>query len=111
MANGVAEILPNQPFTVRVINTSMKARRLPKRMVLGHALPHPKAMVALIENPDFSADPTEGDDEHARKELSPMEYGLQKDPPPLPDRPDVEGILGRRPCNWATYQRQIVQRY
>jgi hypothetical protein len=91
MANGVAVILPTQPFTVRVVNTSMKIRRLPKGMVLGHALPHPTAMVALIEDPDFSEDATEGDDTHARKELSPMEYGLQKDPPPLPDRPDVEG--------------------
>jgi hypothetical protein len=41
MANGVAEILPTQSFTVRVVNTSMKIRRLPKGMVLGHALPHP----------------------------------------------------------------------
>jgi hypothetical protein len=48
-------------------------------------------MVALIEEPDVSEDPTEGDNEHARNELSPMDYGLQKDPPPLPDRPDVEG--------------------
>jgi hypothetical protein len=91
MANGVAEILPNQPFTVRVVNTSTKARRLPKRMVLGHALPHPTAMVALIEDLDVSEDPNEGDNEHARKELSPMEHGLKRDPPPLPDRPDVEG--------------------
>jgi hypothetical protein len=91
MANGVAEIFPNQPFTLRVINTSTKTRRLPKRMVLGHALPHPTAMVALIEDQDVSEDPIEGDNEHARKELSPMEYGIQRDPPPLPDRPDVEG--------------------
>jgi Reverse transcriptase (RNA-dependent DNA polymerase) len=91
MANGVAEILPTQPFTVRVVNTSLKIRRLPKGMVLGHALPHPTAMVALIEDPEASEDPTDGDNEHARKELSPMEYGLQKDPTPLPDRPDVEG--------------------
>jgi hypothetical protein len=82
----VAEIFPNQPFTVRVVNTSTKTRRLPKIMVLGHAIPHPKAVVALIEDPDVSEDPIGGDDEHARKELSPMEYGLQRDPPPLPDR-------------------------
>jgi hypothetical protein len=91
MANGVAEILPNQPFTVRVVNTSVNIRRLPKGMVLGHALPHSTAMVALIEDPDVSEGPTDGDKEHARKELSPMDYGLQWDPPPLPDRPDVEG--------------------
>jgi hypothetical protein len=92
MANGVAEILPTQPFTVWVVNTSLKIRWLPKGMVLGHALPHPTAMVALIEDPDVSEDPTDGDNERARKELNPMEYGLQRDPPPLPDRPDVEGI-------------------
>jgi hypothetical protein len=90
MANGVAENLPTQPFTVRVVNNSMKIRRLPKGMVLGHALPHPTAMVALIKDQDVSEDSTDGDNEHARKELSPMEYGLQRDPPLLPDRPDVE---------------------
>jgi hypothetical protein len=50
MANGVAEILPNQPFTIRVVNTSMKIRRLPKGMVLGHAVPYPTEMAALIED-------------------------------------------------------------
>jgi hypothetical protein len=49
MSNGLAESLPNQPFTIRVVKTSMKIRRLPKGMVLGHALPHQTAMVALIE--------------------------------------------------------------
>jgi hypothetical protein len=48
-------------------------------------------MVALIEDPDVSEDPTGGDDEFASKELSPMEYGLQRDLPPLTDRPDVDG--------------------
>jgi hypothetical protein len=81
----------NQPFTIRVVNTLMKIRRLPKGMVLGHALPHPTARVALTEYSDVSGDPTEGDDKHARKELYPMENGLQRDPPPLPDRPDVDG--------------------
>jgi hypothetical protein len=61
MANGAAEILPTQPFTVRVVNTLLKIRRLPKGMVLGHALPHPTAMVALIEDPDVSEDSTDGD--------------------------------------------------
>jgi hypothetical protein len=44
MENGVAEILPNQPFTIRVVNTSMKIRRLQKGMVLGHALTHPTGL-------------------------------------------------------------------
>jgi hypothetical protein len=91
MANGVAEILPNQPFTVRVVNTSTKTRRLPKGMVLGHAIPHPTAILARIEDPDVSEDPTGGDDEHAKEELSPMYNELQSEPPPLPDRPDVDG--------------------
>jgi hypothetical protein len=39
-ANRVAEILPNQPFTVRVVNTSTETRRLPKRMVLGMLQKH-----------------------------------------------------------------------
>jgi hypothetical protein len=33
-----------------VVNTSLKERRLPKKMVLGHALPHPKGIVALVDN-------------------------------------------------------------
>jgi hypothetical protein len=111
MAHGVADILPTQPFTVRVVNTSMKIRRLPKGMVIGHALPHPSAMVALIEDPDVSEDPTDCDNEHARKELSPMDYGLQGTRRRYPTAPMSRGILGMRPCNWTTYQWQIVQRY
>ena len=104
MANGVAEIWPNQPFTVRVVNTSMKTRRLPKGMILGHALPHPTAMVALIEDPEvaqaetstpppseISKDYTAGDHGRAGEELSPMEYGLHGSPQPLPAHPEVEG--------------------
>jgi hypothetical protein len=83
MANRVAEIWPNQPFTVRVINTSMKIHRLPKGMVLGHALPHPTSMMALIEDTDVvdvpetetppsSQDFTVGDQEQVRENLSPM---------------------------------------
>jgi hypothetical protein len=102
MANGVVEIWPNQPFNVRVLNTMMKTHRLPKGMVLGHALPHPKSMVALIadtdvmdvpetETPPSSQDSTVGDQEQVQENLSPMEYGLERDPPPLPDRTNVEG--------------------
>jgi hypothetical protein len=102
MANGVAEIWPNQPFTVRVINTSMKSHRLPKGMVLGHALPHPTSMMALIADTDFvdapetetpssSQNSTVEDQEQGKESLSPMEYGLERNTPPLPDRPEVEG--------------------
>jgi hypothetical protein len=71
-------------------------------MVLGHALPHPTSMMALIadtdvldvpetETPPSSQDFTVGDQKQVRAKLSPMEYGLERDPPPLPDRPNVEG--------------------
>jgi hypothetical protein len=100
MANGVAEIWPNQPFNVRVLNTSTTIHRLPKGMVLGHALPHPTSMMALIadtdvvdvpetETPPSSQDSTVGDQEQVQENLSPMEYGLERDPPPLPDRTNV----------------------
>jgi hypothetical protein len=111
MANGVAEILPTQPFTVRVVNTSFNIHRLPKGMVLGHALPHPTAMVALIEDPDVSEDPTDGDNEHARKNYLRWSMGFKRTRRRYPTAPTSRGILGRRPCNWTTYQRHIVQRY
>jgi hypothetical protein len=49
MANGLAEILPNRPFRVRVLNSSERDRKLPKWMVLGQELPHPTGIVALAE--------------------------------------------------------------
>ena len=49
LANGVADIIPLEPFTVRVLNTSGHARVLPKGMVLGHALPHPKQIISLVD--------------------------------------------------------------
>jgi hypothetical protein len=67
MANGMAEIFSNPAFPILVVNTLMKIRRLPKGMVLGHALPHPMAMVALIEYseilevPGTSTTPPSGD--------------------------------------------------
>jgi hypothetical protein len=62
MANGVAQIWPNQPFN---------------GMVLGHALPHPTSMMALIadtdvvdvpetETPSSSQDFTAGDQEQVK---------------------------------------------
>jgi hypothetical protein len=72
-------------------------------------LPHPTAIAALIEDLEVSNVPgtsttppsgalkdfTAGDHGQEREELSSMEYGLQGDPPPLPDRPDVEGDAWR----------------
>jgi hypothetical protein len=77
MANGVAQIWPNQPFNVRVLNTSTKTHRLPKGIVLDHALPHPTSMMALIadtdvvdvpetETPSSSQDFTAGDQEQVK---------------------------------------------
>jgi hypothetical protein len=110
MANGVAEILPNQPFTIWVVNTSMKVCLLPSGMFLGQAIPQPTAMAALIEDSEVTKvqgtsttptsgalkDFTAGDHGQEREVLLPMEYGLQGDPPPLPDRPDVEGDSWRK---------------
>jgi hypothetical protein len=50
MANGISDILPNKPFQVRVINTSERARKLPKGMTLGHALPHPTGIITLADD-------------------------------------------------------------
>jgi hypothetical protein len=87
MANGLAEILPFRPFCVRVVNSSEKDRKLPKRMVLGNALPHPMGIVALSElyPKPIAMPPTKG----LQVELSYEDLAFGTDPPPLPDRPDV----------------------
>jgi transposase InsO family protein len=91
MANGVADILPNRPFVVRVINASTREQRLPKGMVLGNALPHPTGMVALIEDPDTVVLPSKERNEGSNRETVEEANAWEKEPPPLPDRPDVEG--------------------
>jgi hypothetical protein len=68
MANGIADILPLQPFRVWVLNTSNQDRVLPKGMVIGHALPHPRGIVNLVP----------------------------EEPPPVAGRPDVDGKDGRK---------------
>ncbi len=50
LANGVAAAKPNQPFRVRVMNLSRVPRFLPKTMVLGRALPHPRTVIYLVPN-------------------------------------------------------------
>ena len=50
LANGIAEVRPQIPFKVRVINTSHQERILPKGMVLGVALPHPTQIVSLADD-------------------------------------------------------------
>jgi hypothetical protein len=99
MANGLAEILPNRPFCVRVVKSSEKDRKLPKGMVLGQALPQPTGIVTLTElDPKPLAKPSPTGLQIA---LSPEEYAISLDPPALLDRPDVgyalEIGLGPRP--------------
>jgi hypothetical protein len=80
MANGVAEIFPNQPIHIRVVNTSMKIRRLPKGIVLCHALPLPTAIAAFIEDsevlkvPGTSTTPPSG----ALKDFTAGDYGKKE---------------------------------
>jgi hypothetical protein len=122
MANGVADIVPLRPFRFHVVNTSKKERRLPKGMVLGHAIRHPQAIVAIVNittnfDGPYKAEaerttievgiPPKADAEkqpragmktkatlvEAEKQPRAEEYSSAREPPPLPDRPDVEGSL------------------
>jgi hypothetical protein len=49
MANGVEDVVPNQPFRIRMINTSLREGKLSKGMIVGHALAHPKGIVAMVD--------------------------------------------------------------
>jgi len=83
MANGIADILPLQPFPVKVLNLSERDRVLPKGMILGHALSHPKGIIALTS----------------------------EEAPPFPERPDVDGELWKEEVNLnhlLPKQREIV---
>jgi hypothetical protein len=50
LANGIADVRPQVPFKVQVINTSHQERILPKKMVLGVALPHQEQVVSLVSD-------------------------------------------------------------
>jgi hypothetical protein len=50
LANGIADVRPQVPFKVRVINTSHQERKFPKGMVLGVAIPHPEQVVSLASD-------------------------------------------------------------
>jgi hypothetical protein len=89
MANGVAEILPMQPFPVRLINTSDRERELSKVMIVGHSLPHPSGIVAVADQDELSS--LEQDSSQARTEAE--QYAAMQNPPPLADRPGIEGEL------------------
>jgi hypothetical protein len=111
LANGVAEILPHIPFPVRVINTSLRERTLPKNMVLGNALPSPVGIVSLamdLANPEVYAPHTEIEAPKANSPppiAKPYPTGLNPSMagtgpmldesvgllPPIADRPYMEG--------------------
>jgi Retroviral aspartyl protease len=92
MFNGIANILPNKPFQVRVINTSEIARTIPKGMILEHALPHPTGIIALADDEEIFGEyrkpPEEGQVPSATDVAW---FSLRSDHPPVPERPDVDG--------------------
>ena len=99
MANGLAEILPNRIFRVRVVNASLTDRLLPKGMILGYAMLHPTGIVSLVEQEEekvVRSVPT-----GLQVALSPEAYAMGMDPPPLPDRPDVDGMLWKQEVDLA----------
>jgi hypothetical protein len=122
MANSVAYIVPLRPFWVRAVNTSTKERRLLTGMVLGHATRHPQAIVAIadlatnVDGPykaeaerttiEVGVQPKADAEKQPRagmktkstlvegeKQPRAEEYSSAREPPPLPDHPDVEGSL------------------
>jgi hypothetical protein len=98
-ANGLAEILPNRIFQVRVVNASLTDRLLSKGMILGYAMPHPTGIVSVLEQeaePLAKIVPV-----GLQVALSPEEYARGMDPPPLPDRPDLEGALWKQDVDLA----------
>jgi Retroviral aspartyl protease len=110
MDNGVAEILPMQPFPVRLINTSDRERKLPKGMIVGHALPHPLGIVAVADQEESSS--LEKDSSQAQTEAE--QYAAMQHPPPLPDRPGIEGELWREDVNLThllPHEREKVFRF
>jgi Retroviral aspartyl protease len=99
LSNGIAEIVPHKHFQVRVVNTSLKERRLPKQMVLGHALPHPKGIVSLVE------DVAEVLKHYGRSELLSTEQGntapSDEKIPSILDRPEVDEELWKEQVDLA----------
>jgi hypothetical protein len=94
MANGLAEILQNRIFQVRVVNASLTDRLLHKGMILGYAMPHPTGIVSVVKK---EAEPLANNVPMGLQvSLSPEKCAMGMDPPPLPDRPDVEGALWKQ---------------
>jgi hypothetical protein len=104
MANGLAEILPNRIFQVRVVNASLTDRLLPNGMIIGYAMPHPTEIVSIVEQ---EAEPLAPNVPMGfQVALSPEEYAMGMDPPPLPDRLDVEGALWKQDVDIAHLTHQ-----
>jgi hypothetical protein len=99
MANGLAEILPNRIFRVRVVDASLTDRLLPKGMILGYAMPHPTGIISVVEQ---EAEPlVKNVPLGLQVALSPEEYAMGMYPTPLPNRPDVEGALWKQDVDLA----------
>jgi hypothetical protein len=72
---------------VRVVNASLTDRLLPKGTILGYAMPHPTGIVSLVQ---AEAEPSAKTVQRwFQVALSPEDYAMGMNPPPLPDRPDV----------------------
>jgi hypothetical protein len=99
MANGLAEILPNRIFCVRVVNAPSTDRLLPKGMILGYAMLHPTGIVSLVEPAEEMA--VRSVPRGLQVALSSETYDMGMDPLPLPDRPDVEGALWKQEVDFA----------
>jgi hypothetical protein len=83
MANGNSDILPLQPFSIKVLHTSTRDHVILKGMVSGHALPHPNGIIALTG----------------------------EESPAVTERPDVDGELWKEELDLAhllTQQRETV---
>jgi hypothetical protein len=81
MANGIAEVLPLQPFSIRVMSTSHRERRIQKGMILGQALPHSTGIVSLVD--DAPADDTaneQGASPPLKRDAE--QYAMTQNPPP-----------------------------
>jgi hypothetical protein len=66
--------------------------RFPRGMILVHALPHPTGIIALAD--DKRSCGTYRKPPEERQAQSPADvawFSLQHDPPPVPDRPDLDG--------------------
>jgi hypothetical protein len=94
---------------VRLIKTSDSERTLPKGMIVGHAIPHHLGIVAVADQAYLSS--MEQDPRKSRTEAE--QFAAMQEPPPLADRPGIEGELWRKDVNLKhllTHEREKVFR-